>query len=183
VVDELVTAGGRNGREDWWLRAAARVDAEVPAVELPRALVLELFAHARESYPEECCGLIVGAGSPAQWRAVRCSNVQSARKARGESELDARDAFWMDEGELLSALRAVEATGESVQAIYHSHVDAAAYLSHIDVRNATGPSGRPIWPGLVHVVVSVFEAGARDAAWFEWDDASGRFRGRRIREN
>jgi proteasome lid subunit RPN8/RPN11 len=177
-----MASGGRNGQDDWWVRAAARVEPDLPAIELPRALLLELFAHARECYPEECCGLVVGPDSPAGWRAVRCSNVQNARKVQGESELDAREAFWMDESELLAAMRAADASGESMHAIYHSHADAAAYLSHIDVRNATGVSGRPLWPGLAHVVVSVLEDGARGAGWFEWDDAAGRYRGRSIRE-
>lgn len=177
-----MAAGGRNGQEDWWVRAAARVEADLPAVELPRALVLELFAHARECYPEECCGLVVGSEPVTSWRAVRCSNVQNARKAQGESELDAREAFWMDESELLQAMRAAEASDESMHAIYHSHADAAAYLSHIDVRNTTGVSGRPLWPGLAHVVVSVLEDGARGAGWFEWDEVAGRFRGRLVRE-
>jgi proteasome lid subunit RPN8/RPN11 len=177
-----MASGGRNGQEDWWVRAASRVEPELPALELPRALILELYGHARECYPEECCGLVVGRESHTDWRAVRCSNVQNARKAQGESELAAGEAFWIDEGELLAALRAAEAAGESMQAIYHSHADTAAYLSHIDVRNATGATGRPLWPGLAHVVVSVFEDGAREAGWFEWDEVAGRFRGRRIRE-
>jgi adenylyltransferase/sulfurtransferase len=177
-----MASGTRSGQEDWWVRAAARVEADLPAIELPRALVLELYGHARESYPEECCGLIVGPKQSASWRAVRCSNVQNARKAQGESELDAREAFWVDEAELLSVLRAAESAGEALQAIYHSHADTAAYLSHIDVRNATGASGRPLWPGLAHVVVSVLEDGARGSGWFEWDEPAGRFRGRRIQE-
>jgi proteasome lid subunit RPN8/RPN11 len=177
-----MASGDRSGQEDWWVRAASRVEADLPPVEFPRALILEIYAHARECYPEECCGLVVGRDHSTGWRAVRCSNVQNARKAQGESELAADEAFWIDEAELLSALRAAEAAGESMQAIYHSHADTAAYLSHIDVRNATGASGRPLWPGLGHVVVSVFEGGAREAGWFEWDAASGRFRGRRIQE-
>jgi proteasome lid subunit RPN8/RPN11 len=177
-----MASGMRGGQEDWWVRAAARIEVDLSPIELPRALVLELYGHARESYPEECCGLIVGPRQGASWRAVRCSNVQNARKAQGESELDAREAFWVDEAELLAVLRAAESNGEALHAIYHSHADAAAYLSHIDVRNATGASGRPLWPGLAHAVVSVLEDGAREAGWFEWDESAGRFRGRRIQE-
>jgi len=177
-----VAADAENGREDWWVRAAARVEGDLPAVALPRELVLELFGHARESHPEECCGLVVGRDEASTWRAVRCSNVQNARRAQGESQLAASEAFWIDEAELLTALRTAETAGESMHAIYHSHADTAAYLSHIDVRNATSVSGRPLWPGLAHVVVSVFEDGAREAGWFEWDETAGRFRGRRIQE-
>ena len=99
-----MASGMRGGQEDWWVRAAARIEADLSPIELPRALVLELYGHARESYPEECCGLIVGPRQGASWRAVRCSNVQNARKAQGESELDARDPLY----EVIVAVRAVK---------------------------------------------------------------------------
>src|SRR3972149_3927201 len=107
-----MAGGARNGSESWWVCAAARIEPELAPVDLPRALVLEIFGHARECYPEECCGLVVGPPPAADWRAVRCFNVQSARMARGESELDAREAFWIDEGELLETLRAADLAGE-----------------------------------------------------------------------
>jgi proteasome lid subunit RPN8/RPN11 len=161
-------------------RAAARADERRPARRLPRALMLELFAHARESHPEECCGLLVGPRDPQRWRAVRCSNVQSARQAQGESDLDARHGFWIDERELLQALRAAEQAGEGLQAIYHSHVDTAAYLSHADLRGAVTADGQPLWPGVAQLVVSVWDDGVREAAWFDWE--AGRFAGRRVQE-
>jgi proteasome lid subunit RPN8/RPN11 len=162
----------------WHERAAVTVDPEAASVSLPRSLLLELYGHARECHPEECCGLIVGAEAVDDWRAVRCTNVQNARHASGKSDLDARQAFWMDEQELYGVLRAAEEQGEELRAIYHSHVDTAAYLSHSDLRGATGPDGRPLWPGVAYVVLSVWEDGVRGAAWFDWSAAEGRFLGR-----
>jgi proteasome lid subunit RPN8/RPN11 len=149
---------------------------------LPRALMLEIFGHARECHPEECCGLIVGAEATGSWRVVRCSNVQNARLARGESDIDARHGFCIDERELLQALRSAEQAGHSLQAIYHSHVDTAAYLSHADLRGAVASDGRPLWPGVAQLVVSVWEDGVRGAAWFDWEAVPGRFAGRGIQE-
>jgi len=162
-------------------RAAAVLDPALEAVEIARELVLEALAHARECYPEECCGLLVGVpGGPAR-RIVRCSNVQNLRQSRGETALGAREAFWMDEGDLLRAVREADAGGEQIQMIYHSHVDADAYLSQHDLAGALGPDGRPLWPGTAQLVLSVREGTTREAVCFVWNEPSGAFRGHRVR--
>ncbi len=163
----------------WRERAAATIDGARAPVLLRSELVHELFAHARECYPEECCGLVIG-GQGGVPRIVRCTNVQSQRQSRGESVLDATQGFWIDERELLAALREAEANGEQLLAIYHSHVDTAAYLSHTDLRGALDPDGEPLWPGAAQVVVSVFEQGARELGYFEWDARLRTFVGRRV---
>ena len=167
--------------QPWQTRAAAQVDASLEAVQLSREVLLEVFQHARECYPEECCGLLTGADPELPARVVRCSNVQSTRVARGESDLDARRAYFIDEQELLNALRGAEQRGERLVVIYHSHVDTAAYLSFTDLEGALGPDGRPLYPGVAQLVVSVQESGVLGAALFAWDDASRRFLGRAVR--
>lgn len=147
---------------------------------LARGLVLEIFAHARECYPEECCGILTGPPHAAPVAAVRCTNVQSRRRARGESELDARHAFAFDDRELHAALREAEARGHEFRAFYHSHVDAGAYLSPTDQKEALGPGGIPHYPGAALIVVSVSDGVVREAASYEWDEAGGRFRGQRL---
>jgi proteasome lid subunit RPN8/RPN11 len=167
--------------EDWRERAAAIADPDQEPAQLPRELLLEVFQHARECYPEECCGLFTGTESDGPLHVVRCANVQSKRVARGESNLDASRAFWIDEQELLHALRTAESSGERLLVIYHSHVDTAAYLSHTDVAGALGPDGEPAYPRSAQLVVSVRDAGVGEAALFEWDTQALRFRGRPVR--
>jgi proteasome lid subunit RPN8/RPN11 len=167
--------------QPWQTRAAAQLDATLEAVQLPRDLLAEVFQHARECYPEECCGLLLGADRELPTRVVRCTNVQSTRVVRGESDLDARRAFWIDEQELLNALRGAEQRGELLGVIYHSHVDTAAYLSFTDLEGALGPDGRPLYPGVAQLVVSVQESGVLGAALFEWDESARRFLGRGVR--
>ena len=160
--------------------AAAKQDSRPPA-ELRAALALGLYEHAIECYPEECCGLLIGSPSGPPSRQVRCRNVQSRRQSRGESDLGARDAFWIDERELLDSLKEAEAAGEALRGIYHSHVDGEAYLSHTDVACALGPDGLPLYPGVSQLVVSVWDDGVRDLACFDWDDAVRAFVGRGVR--
>lgn len=174
----------RDGADSAWRsRAAAVADPALPAERLPRSLMLEVFQHARECYPEECCGLLIGPSDPSlPNRFVRCTNVQSTRRAQGDSELDARHAFWIDEKELLEALVAAEGRGEALRVVYHSHVDAPAYLSHTDLQGALGPDGHPLWPGVAYLVVSVSEDGVGGAALFSWSVETGRFMGRAVQE-
>jgi proteasome lid subunit RPN8/RPN11 len=166
---------------DWRERAAAVRDPDAPPAQLPRELLLEVFQHARECYTEECCGLLMGTDRDGPLHVVRCANVQSKRLARGESNLDATFAYWIDEQELLHALRDAESTGERLLVIYHSHVDTAAYLSHTDVAGALGPDGEPLYAGTAQLVVSVRESGVGESALFEWDADARVFRGRPVR--
>jgi proteasome lid subunit RPN8/RPN11 len=168
-----------------------RVRGEPPAVvpdpaqapfRLPRAVLLEVYEHARECYPEECCGIVTGARDGPFQRVVRCTNLQSRRHATGESGLTARDAFWIDEMELMRAIRDVDAVGHRMKAVYHSHTDTDAYLSQTDVLAALDPDGGPLWPGVGHLVVSVEMGTVRGAAYFEWDEEPRTFIGRVVRE-
>ena len=151
-------------------------------VRLGRDLLLEVYEHARECYPEECCGLLTGPPGGLPQRIVRCTNVQNRRTAAGESALDARHAFWIDDTELREAIERAEETGNRMLGVYHSHIDTGAYLSEADLQAALGPDGRPVWPGVGHLVVSVQDGIVRDAAYFEWDEDAGAFVRRAVKE-
>jgi len=172
--DALVAGPGRS------LKAAAVRSPGAPGHALPSELIAEVFSHAREVYPEECCGLLLGPPDRAPTRIVRCANVQAARKARGDSELDPQHAFWIDERELFTALRDADARGDVLSVVYHSHIDADAYLSHADVAGALDAAGAPLYPGAVQLVVSVREGQVHDAACFVWDSQLRQFVGRAL---
>jgi proteasome lid subunit RPN8/RPN11 len=157
-------------------------DESLEPVRLASVVASKLFEHAVECYPEECCGLMVGREDEPAARVVRCTNVQSRRKSRGESDLDARHGFWIDEQELFTSLREAERRGETLRAVYHSHIDGAAYLSATDVAWALGPAGEPLWPGVSQFVVSVWDDGVRDVACFDWDRAARGFVGRKVQQ-
>lgn len=166
----------------WSDRAASVAAEDRSPLGLPRSLMAEVFAHARECYPEECCGIVVATPAGERRSVVRCTNVQNQRFSRGESELDARRAFWIDEQELERALRAAEENEQRLMAIYHSHVDTGAYLSHADVSGAIGSQGQPLWPKAGQLVVSVHEGEVQDVAWYDWDPGRERFVGRPVHE-
>ena len=152
------------------------------AIALPGTLLHEVFQHARECYPEEACGLLLGPSGARPVRIERCTNVQNNRKLSGQSDLDARHGYWIDEGELMRCLKRAEREGHEILVIYHSHVDTGAYFSATDAEQALGPDGRPLYPGVLQLVVGVDEHGVREAAGFTWSAEQSRFVGHAIRE-
>lgn len=174
--------GGEGEAPRWQERAAAVVEQGQPPVRLPAPLLHEIYQHAIECYPEEACGLLLGPPASPPLRVERCTNVQNRRKAEGLSELDARHGYWIDERELLLALREADDLGHELRLIYHSHVDTAAYFSHADLESAVGPNGTPLYPGVGQLVVSVYEDGVRDTACFVWDEERTAFVGRGIEQ-
>jgi proteasome lid subunit RPN8/RPN11 len=170
---------------------SAHVEGESPEVVpdplrepfvLSRSLLSEVYEHARECYPEECCGILTGVPAGPPNGVVRFVNLQNRQRAAGHSDLDARSAFWIDVAELQRTIRELEGGGYRMRAVYHSHTDGGAYLSHTDVRAALGPEGRPLWPDVGHLVVSVQAGTVREAAYFEWDAKRRAFVGRRVQE-
>jgi len=114
------------------------VDAFLPPLVLPGRILHELCAHALETLPEECCGLILGQRNARFGQLVRCRN-EMTRLHLADPRSQPRDgntAFWMNEGDHAHAQALAEAAGDVVTAVYHSHVDAGAYLSELDVEYA-----------------------------------------------
>lgn len=175
----MVRGGESEG--SWRDRAASHIDECLAPALLPATVLDQVFAHSRECYPEECCGILTGPTGGRPIEVVRCTNLQNVRYSRGESELDARHGFFMDERELYRACRGAEERGYAVLVIYHSHVDTEAYFSKQDVDGALGPDGEPLWPGARQLVVSVHEGEVQRAGLFEWESSDGTYVGRLVR--
>lgn len=154
------------------------IDGELSQLAIPPFLWNELCAHAVETLPEECCGLI-GGDEEVQFHSVyRCRNDMTQRH-RSDPESFPRDgatAFFMNESDYLTAIDLAEAKGERITAIYHSHVGAGAYFSELDQVFATQQLFP--FPEAHHFVVSVLEDSVREIASFHWQDE--RFVGRRL---
>lgn len=117
----------------------------------------EMFAHAREADPSECCGLIGGVGQRAQ-AVYRLRNV-------------ARDPLVGYEAapeELFAAQRRMRERGEELLGIYHSHPRSPAPVpSETDVRLAYYPSAIYFIIGLGSdtETLRAFRISERDASW------------------
>jgi proteasome lid subunit RPN8/RPN11 len=123
-------------------------------ITIPRSLVSELFAHARESQPAECCGLVGGENN-------RAETLYPLRNV-------ARDPLVAYEGapqELFDAQRLMRERNETLVAIYHSHPRAADPApSDADVRLA-------YYPKAVHFIVGLAGDEPRLRAFRLFEDA------------
>ena len=128
-----------------------------------------IHAQAVEEYPFESCGVILARGS--ERRLLRCRNAQNELHARDPLRYprDARTAYYIDPKDLLR-IGDLERQGFEVAVIYHSHVDAGAYFSETDRRQAV-VGGEPAYPGAVYVVTSVVRGAVDAVAAFRWDVA------------
>ena len=89
-----------------------------------------MVAHARETYPNECCGAMLGSidGDEKTVRvAMRLENAFAGAQA-AMYELRPED--------LLAADKAARERNMDLIGIYHSHPDCDAYFSQTDLKNS-----------------------------------------------
>ena len=133
-------------------------------------------AQAEGEYPSECCGVVLTRdGSPSERLLLPCRNVQNELHAKDPSRhpRDARTAYHMDPQNLLRIGR-LEGDGYRVRTIYHSHIDAGAYFSETDKKNAL-LQGEPLYPEAAYVVFSVVEGKVAATAAFAWNPDAKNF--------
>jgi len=116
-------------------------------MKISQLLVDEIVSHAREDLPNECCGMVGGRDGAA-------ATVYRAEHAEG-SPLRYSSAPKAQ----VRLVREIQAAGEELTAIYHSHTKSAAYPSQTDV-NLAG------WPEAVYLIVSLADADAPDLKGF-----------------
>jgi proteasome lid subunit RPN8/RPN11 len=89
-----------------------------------------MVAHARATYPNECCGAMLGAiddGNKIVKTAVPLENVFQGEQ-RSRYELRPED--------LLKADREARSHGMDLIGVFHSHPDCDAYFSETDLKNS-----------------------------------------------
>ena len=139
---------------------------------LTPAELASIRQQAEAAYPAECCGLLLlRPACPPERKLRPCRNVQDELHARDAERFPrtSRTAYYIAHEDLLAISRE-QSAGWEVAVIYHSHIDAGAYFSETDRRNAL-VDGQPAYPGTTYVVVEVREGRAGDVRAFRWDEA------------
>jgi proteasome lid subunit RPN8/RPN11 len=129
-------------------------------IELNATQLDEIFSHAREMAPAECCGLISGTDDGCARTIYRLRNV--ARDEHVSYEAAPEDLF--------AAQRQMRERGEQLLAIYHSHPRSAEPApSETDVRLAYYPSAVYLIIGLggIEPVMRAFRISEREQRWEE----------------
>jgi proteasome lid subunit RPN8/RPN11 len=100
-----------------------------------------LGRHASVSYPDECCGVLIG-------RTSGDSTVVERVLSVGNERQDSRhNRFLISPETVLAAHKEARALGLDVVGYYHSHPDHPARPSEFDREHA--------WPGMSYLIVSV----------------------------
>ena len=172
--------GWRNPLRAIDVRTRIELNPDLEPVCVPGRVLNELCSHALETQPEECCGLITGSGQTPYASVYRCRN-EMTRMHRSDPEQhprDGREAFWMNANDLLSCQKQAEAQGHVVNAVYHSHVGAGAYLSELD--QAFAEHELFPFPDAAQVVVAVWSRKVFRLGIFERDRENGAYIGREL---
>ncbi len=106
-----------------------------------------LRKHGEQTYPHECCGVLLGRVEGEERRVeetVRCGNTRDDRP---------QDRYHIDPRELVRIQRQGHERGLDIVGFYHSHPDHPARWSQTDLAEAH-------WIGCSYVITSVEQGGA-----------------------
>jgi proteasome lid subunit RPN8/RPN11 len=97
---------------------------------IPQALYDELRAHGEETYPNECCGIMLGKSTD---EALHVHQLIRAGNTRTDS---AHNRYHIAPQELIKAQREGRKAGLDIVGFYHSHPDHPAQWSPTDFAEA-----------------------------------------------
>jgi len=136
---------------------------------LSRAAWDEISSHAQETFPEECCGVIVSNGATDQVH--RLKNIQNQLHQLDSQTYPrtAEIAYAMDYKELEAVIDGAERSGGKLKYFYHSHPNHDSYFSAEDKAFAS-PFGEPTFPGTAQIVVSLYDRVVKEFRAFAWSE-------------
>ena len=89
-----------------------------------------MVAHARQTYPNECCGAMLGSIDAAGKTVCEALPLENAFEGVQAARYELRPQ------DLLAADKAAHERHMDLIGIYHSHPDCGAYFSQTDLRNS-----------------------------------------------
>ncbi len=123
--------------------------------------VKAIEAHARETYPEECCGFLVGP-------AAEPRKVVSVRRATNVVDSNRERRYVIEPRETLSLEKELRGTGHEILGYYHSHPNHPAEPSEFDRSHA--------WPWYTYVILSIVDRRPADLRAWSLDGDTSTFR-------
>jgi len=131
----------------------------------------QLRRHGEETYPHECCGMLLGQvaddGAKQVEAVVRCENQRSD---------SLHNRYSIDPRQLVRIQREARERDQDIVGFYHSHPDHPARWSQTDLAEAH-------WTGCSYVITSVMNGAATETYSFNLsgEDESRRFEDEEIR--
>lgn len=122
---------------------------------IPKPVFAEIRSHGEETYPHECCGILLGHfsddGAKTVTRSARCGNTRDD-SPHNRYNIDPRDYIRIQ--------RESRERGEEIVGFYHSHPDHPAQWSSTDLAEAH-------YLGSSYVITSVEKGNATVTNSFE----------------
>ncbi len=119
-----------------------------PTLTIPSALYNDLRRHGEETYPHECCGILLGKSSD---DSLTVATLLRAGNTRTDS---ARNRYNIAPQELIAAQREARKQGLDIVGFYHSHPDHPAQYSPTDFAEAH-------WFGCAYVITAIEKGSAQ----------------------
>lgn len=135
---------------------------------LPADHLQAIHAHAERTYPEECCGLLLGTIATDKRVVHDVYEVPNAWDTDAAKELDHNTAFtkarryWIAPEDMLAGMREARRRGLEIIGVYHSHPDYPAVPSECDRTLA--------WSQYSYLIVSVEQGIAKDCRSWTLND-------------
>jgi len=119
----------------------------LPMLKISQSDYISLRQHGEETYPHECCGVLLGRfdGDGSKTASKTVSRVDRCGNARADTP---HNRYHIDPKELIRIQRAGRERGEDIVGFYHSHPDHPAQWSPTDLAEAH-------WFGCSYVITSV----------------------------
>lgn len=124
------------------------------SLRLKHEQIQAMVDHARHEQVHEACGILSGNGDVVA-RIIPIDNITSHPQYH----------YQMDAKELLKALKNIDAGGEEMLGIYHSHPNHEPIPSLEDIREAQLNT-----PNIIHVIVSLKYGKIRLQAWHIYEE-------------
>ena len=120
-----------------------------------------IYKHAKDDYPYECCGILVGQGRDDKVvkRAYRTENINKDR---------AHDRYEIASLEFLRIDEQARADNLEIIGFYHSHPNHPARPSAFDAERA--------WPIYSYFIVSISSSSSVLAKSWGWDEEEKKFK-------
>ncbi|MBE9031582.1 M67 family metallopeptidase [filamentous cyanobacterium LEGE 11480] len=137
---------------------------------LTKDQISQLEQHARSTYPQECCGVLVGHCTPASWQVNQIYAVANAWstgclppdiETQPKNPHSPADRYWIAPADLFQIMKSSRADGLQIIGIYHSHPDHPALPSECDRRLA--------WPEYCYVILAISQGQVHEQRCWQLD--------------
>lgn len=114
------------------------------SIEICKVDVDAIHSHGEETFPNECCGFILGTVEDKNKKAVELLRADNDRESENQF-----NRFLITPEAYMRGDKAARSKGLDIVGFYHSHPDAPARPSQYDLDHA--------WPFYSYVIVSIMD--------------------------